>query len=98
MLTDALSRNPDPEGETFKHMVPPSNMPAPKAQLHLELAWLFPDVADVKLSVQLQLWSPSGDPAVIGSVDGAAAWRAEGYDVSGRTINSSYRQTNQLCP
>jgi hypothetical protein len=99
VLADALSRNPDPDGETFEHLVPPSDMHVPEAELHLKPVMVLPDVPDVKRPVQLHLWSPSDDPTVLGAVDDAAAWRAEGYNVSGRTINtaSSYREAYPSC-
>ena len=50
VVADALSRHPDPAGERFDHLVPPSNMPGPQVA-QLPDAALFAKAPEVATAV-----------------------------------------------
>lgn len=86
VVADALSRHPDPDGERFEHLIPPANMPGP-THCHA-----FEDAALDE--------SPTVSRQPASTVDGAADWQREGYNVSGRmpASASTYDSLYAACP
>ena len=98
VVADALSRHPDPDGERFDHLVPPSNMPGTQVA-HLQAAALFvksPEVASADVVPQdlFAVRPPTSTHAA------SAQWRREGYNVSGRCPSAadSYQALYPDCP
>lgn len=78
VLADALSRTPDPDGETFEHLVPPFNMEIHNIETSasppiLPVATPPPKLSPMQCQSSVSPWAPAGT-AVLTGVD-ARPWR-----------------------